>query len=165
MKHLIPEFLKKAGLAAMLTIMPAAGFAQEEIVKVLAKDGSSFEFAISGIYRINFGAQTIDLVEKNGTASSLAYNDIDRILIGDNKSGINHIAGKGNIAIYPSVTTGPLTIAGLEAGTEVELFDIKGVSIVKTTAKDSSISLNIADAPKGVVIVKVGKHSTKIFKK
>lgn len=165
MKHLIPEFLKKAGLAAMLTIMPAAGFAQEETVTVLAKDGSSFEIAISGIERINFGAQTIELVEKNGTANSLAYNDINRILIGDNKSGIDQIVGQGNIAIYPSVTTGPLTIAGLEVGTEVELFDIKGVSIAKTTAKDSSVTLNIADAPKGMVIVKVGKHSAKIFKK
>jgi len=165
MKQPIPEFLKKIGLAAVLTIMPALAFSQAKAVILLAKDGSTYEFALKDINRINFNAQTVEMVTTSGSEKSIAYTDIDRISFGSAQSGISNLVKDGNIAVYPTVTSGPLTIAGAEAGTEISVFDIKGSLVRQTRATDSALTLDLSDVASGIVIVRIGNHTVKIIKK
>ena len=165
MKQPIPGILKRIGLAAVLTIMPALAFSQTKALILLTKDGSTYEFALKDVDRINFNAQTVEMLTVAGTGQSIAYSDIDRISFGSTQSGISDLVKGGNIAVYPSVTSGPLTIAGAEAGTDISVFDINGTLVSQTRATDSALTLDLSDAASGVMIVRIGNHTVKIIKK
>ena len=47
MKRPITKFLKKAAIAAALAMMPAAALASEAAVVMLAKNGSTYQIALS----------------------------------------------------------------------------------------------------------------------
>lgn len=165
MKHPIPEFLKKAVMASVLALMPAAAIAQEQAVVMLGKDGSTYELALSEVSRIDFGTTEVTLTGTAGQSKAMPYNDINRILIGSPKSGIANLIAKGEVAVYPSVTAGPLTIEGVEGGTEIAVYDLNGVLVRQTRATDTTVQLDLSDVAPGMMIVRVGKYPVKIIKK
>ena len=154
MKHPIPEFLKKAVMASVLALMPAAAIAQEQAVVMLGKDGSTYELALSEVSRIDFGTTGVTLTGTAGQSKAMPYADINRILIGSPKSGIADLIAKGEVAVYPSVTAGPLTIEGVE-----------GILVRQTRAADTTVQLDLSDVAAGMMIVRVGKYPVKIIKK
>jgi len=165
MKHPIPKFLKTMAVAAVLAAVPIAAAGQGNTVVMLAKDGSTYELALSDVSRINFGAGAVELVGKSGDSKSMPYADVNRILIGGVPSGIADLIAKGEIAVYPSVTTGPLTITGADAGTEVSVYDLNGVMVCKAVATDAPLNLDLKDARPGMLIVRVGAYPVKIIKR
>ncbi len=165
MKHHIPEFLTKAVMASVLALMPLAAFAQEKAVVMLAKDGSTYELAMSAVSRIDFGQTEVTMSGTAGQSKAMSYTDIDRILIGAPKSGLADLIARGEVAVYPSVTTGPLTIEGVEAGTEIAVYDLNGMLVKQTRAADTTVQLDLSGAAAGMMIVRVGKHPVKIIKK
>lgn len=165
MNHLISNFLKKAAVASALALMPLLAFAQENAVVMLGKDGSTYELALSQVSRITFGASEVTLTGTAGQSKAMPYADINRILIGAPKSGIADLIAKGEVAVYPSVTTGPLTIEGVDAGTEIAVYDLNGILVRQISATDTTVQLDLSDVASGMMIVRVGKHPVKIIKK
>lgn len=165
MNHLISNFLKKAAVASALALMPVLAFAQENAVVMLGKDGSTYELALSQVSRITFGASEVTLTGTAGQSKAMPYADINRILIGAPKSGIADLIAKGEVAVYPSVTTGPLTIEGVDAGTEIAVYDLNGILVRQISATDTTVQLDLSDVASGMMIVRVGKHPVKIIKK
>jgi len=165
MKHNITRFLTKAFMASALALMPAAAFAQENAVVMLAKDGSTYELALGEVSRIDLGQTEVTLSGTAGQSKAMPYIDIDRILIGVPKSGIADLIAKGEVAVYPAVTSGPLTITGVEAGTDIAVYDMNGVQVRRTRAPDTTVELDLSDAAAGMMVVRIGKYSVKIIKK
>lgn len=151
-------------LGAFLATAPLAALAEENCVVMLAKDGTSYSLPIKDVNRINFGAAQVELLGNNGESNSLAYGSVDRILLNAELTAIDQIR-KGDIAVYPTVTTGTLTVAGVEKGTEIAVFDLSGRCVEKLVAASETLSLNLSSAAPGALIVKVGTRSVKIIKK
>ncbi len=164
MKRPITKFLKKAAIAAALAMMPAAALASEAAVVMLAKNGSTYQIALSDVDRISFNAATVELTGKTGQANSMAYADIDRILIGAPLSGLADLIAEGEIAVYPSVTEGPLTVTG-EAGTDISVYDLNGVKVYHTRAAGETLTLDLGAVHPGIMVVRIGGRSVKIIKK
>lgn len=165
MNHHISNFLKKTAMASAMALMPVLAFAQESAVVMLGKDGSTYELALSQVSRVTFGASEVTLTGTAGQSKAMPYTDINRILIGAPKSGIADLVAKGDVAVYPSVTTGPLTIEGVDAGTEIAVYDLNGILVRQISATDTTVQLDLSDVASGMMIVRVGKHPVKIIKK
>ncbi len=174
MKRPITKFLKKAAIAAALAMMPAAALASEAAVVMLAKNGSTYQIALSDVDRISFNAATVELTGKTGQANSMAYADIDRILIGAPLSGLADLIAEGEIAVYPSVTEGPLTVTGAigmtlvvsaSAGTDISVYDLNGVKVYHTRAAGETLTLDLGAVHPGIMVVRIGGRSVKIIKK
>ena len=165
MKRPITKFLKKAAIAAALAMMPAAALASEAAVVMLAKNGSTYQIALSDVDRISFNAATVELTGKTGQDNSMAYADIDRILIGAPLSGLADLIAEGEIAVYPSVTEGPLTVTGAEAGTDISVYDLNGVKVYHTRAAGETLTLDLGAVHPGIMVVRIGGRSVKIIKK
>lgn len=164
MNHHFKCSLKKMVLAAFLTAIPLAASATEPKVVMLGKDGTSYDLALKDVDRINFSAAGAELLGNSGEHHAMNYADIDRILIGSTLS-VSDLTAKGEIAVYPSVTDGPLNVVGIEPGTDIYVYDISGRRITAVTAQDSAVTLDLSDAPAGVMAVRIGMHSVKIIKK
>lgn len=165
MKHHIPEIIKAGAFALLLSAMPAALSAQEKAVVMLAKDGQTYELALADVDRIDFGRSEVSMTGKSGGSKSMEYAQIDRILIGCDFSGIAGLTAQGDIAVYPSVTTGPLTIAGAPGGTRIAVYTLGGTKVKEARTSETMLTLDLSDAPSGMMIVQVGTRPVKIIKK
>ena len=165
MKHPISEFLKVAAVVSVLAPMPATAAGQEKSVVMLARDGSTYEIALNTVDRISLDATTVEIRGKQGESKTMSYADVDRILIGSAHSGIAELTAKGEIAVYPSVTDGPLTVAGAPAGTEVTVHDINGMLVGRAFADTERLHFDLTGARPGVMVVNVGRHVVKIIKR
>ncbi len=165
MKHPIPEILKRFGLAALLTVVSVPAFAQGDKVILLEKDGTCYELAIADTERINFKEQTVEFVAKSGAEKSVAYADVNRILIGGTLSGIQNLINDGKIAVYPAITDGAVSVAGAEAGTSVRVYSVGGVLVAQAVSAGDVLSLDLSGAPAGALFVQIGNHTVKIIKK
>lgn len=165
MKHPILHFMRNAIFASGLAMVPIVASSQDKAVVMLAKDGTSYELVLNQVERIDFNPTEVVMSGASGEANTLAYADIDKILIGTDKTGISELLAKGEIAVYPSVTTGPLTITGADAGTRIRIFDRNGVLLQTAEASDEPLMLDISNASAGVVIVQIGNHAVKVIKK
>lgn len=165
MKHPIPKILKTGVMTMLLAVMPVAAIAEEKAVVMLAKDGTSYEVTLNEDTRISLGQGDVTLSGAAGKEKTLPYGEIDRILIGTAASGVSDLIANGEIAVYPSVTEGPLTIAGAEAGTEISVYDINGSLVQKACAADAPLTLDLSGAQAGVMIVRIGNYPVKIIKK
>lgn len=72
------------------------------------------------------------------------------------KTSVNDIT---TLNYQVSSAKGYVLVDGVEAGTQVELYDMAGLSIVKAIAQDSSVKLA---ANKGVYVIKIGNAVTKV---
>lgn len=166
MKHSILHFMRQATLASILATAPLVVVsAQGKSVVMLAKDGSSYELALDKVSRIDFNSTEVMLTSKGGDVKSMPYTDVGKILIGADNAGLTELIAKGEIAVWPSVTTGPISISGAATGTKVHIYDQKGMLVQSAEAADETLELDISKASPGVVIVRIGDHSVKIIKK
>lgn len=160
----ITSRVRHAAFAAVLAAVPTCALAAGEMVAVIAKDGSVHEVALTDVDRINFTASDVEVVVKEGADVSLPYAEVDRIDIGV-AAGIAGIIAKGDVAVYPTLTSGPVTIAGAVPGTRVAVYDMSGRCLQRTVAAVDPVHLDLSAAPAGYLIVNVGGHSVKIIKK
>ncbi len=70
----------------------------------------------------------------------------------DNDNGSNGLA---DITIYPNPTNGQFTIAGLEQGQIVEMYDYTGRRISTISASDITMQLNISNQSDGVYLIRI----------
>lgn len=165
MKHHIPEIIKAGTLALLLSAMPAALSAQEKAVVMLAKDGRTYELPLNDVDRIDFGQTEVTMTGKTGGSGSMEYAQIDRIIISSDYTGIAGLTAQGDIAVYPSVTSGPLNIAGAPADTRIAVYTLGGTLVKEARTSETMLTLDLSDAPSGMMIVQVGTRPVKIIKK
>lgn len=168
MKH----FLSKPLLAGAATVALSFALAcfpvrAEKSVVVIGKDGSKHEVLLTEQTRLELGSGTVTVQEANGNSTQHNVSDIDRILIGSESSGINDLVSQGNIAVWPTMTDGPVNIAGATAGSVVSVFDLNGAKAVAdgTVGEDNGAIVDLSDLKPGIYVLTISNHSVKIIKK
>ncbi len=81
--------------------------------------------------------------------------------------GTNEISAEKLVSIYPTKTKDFVNVLIPKAGKEIEIFDMSGKSVLKTTAK-SYQTINLGQLPKGVYFINIktetGTTSRKVIK-
>lgn len=152
-------------IAAMA--MPADALAERAVV-VISKDGTTREVALADVARIDIGQGKLTLHTSAGEANDLAYESLDRMLIGADMgtSSISSILKDGEIAIWPTLVTSDIHVSGVEAGSTISVYSAGGVKVASAKADDEgNASIDISGAASGVYVVSAGNHSVKIMKK
>ncbi len=81
----------------------------------------------------------------------------------DSGSGGN---GLNNINVYPNPSNGQFTIAGLDKGMFIEMYDYTGRKITTVSASDINMQLNISDQPNGIYLIRIlDKNGTLVSEK
>lgn len=147
--------------------MPVDALAVQSVV-VISTDGSKREVALADVTRIDIGQGKLTLHTSDGKSSDIAYESLDRMLIGAESgvSGINSILSDGEIAIWPTLVTSDIHVSGVESGSVIAVYSAGGVKVASAKADDGgNASIDISGAVSGVYVVSAGKHSVKIMKK
>lgn len=133
-------------------------------VAVLGADGSRTERALADIDRVEIGTDGVT-VHALGEQHKVAYEDLDRLLIGIKTSSVDRILPDGGIAVWPTKVTDRLSVAGLAEGDVVAVAALSG-AVVATAKADAEghATISLADAAAGVYVVSVKSFSTKIVK-
>ncbi len=151
---------------AATSFLGAAANDNEKAVVVISADGTQRQEAIKNIDRIDLGADALTLKLTDGKSESFDYAKIDRILVNSEWTAIREIAAPGEIAVWPTQTDGPVHVSGLAEGQQVTVTNLKGATILSTTAPaDGPATLNLASQPAGIYILSANNHSVKIIKK
>lgn len=155
-----------AGLASALLI-PASSFAQtqEKGVVLIDRQGNRTEMAYTALDRIGLGEKGVTLVSRSGESAETYYANVDRILIGAAVSGLESAVAEAAVAVWPTVTEGPLNVKS-DLKAEVTVTAMNGATVVRATAQPATpMSLDLAHLAPGVYIVNVGDCQVKIIKK
>jgi hypothetical protein len=60
-----------------------------------------------------------------------------------------------NVNLYPNPNTGQFTIAGVEKGMMIEVYDYTGRKVSIISAADVTVHLDIENEPNGVYLVRI----------
>ena len=165
MKRLLRLLLLSTTAAAMPMMAETAG----KGVVVISKDGSRHEVALSDVRRIDIGQTGVTVNHRDGESHERKFEEIDRILIGSAVAGIEDVVKDGDVAVWPTVTDGPVNIAGLADGTQIEfknrVLGLAGNIIAEHVSQGDVAKIDLAAAVSGVYVVSFGKESVKVIKK
>ena len=67
----------------------------------------------------------------------------------------NGASGYTDIKVYPNPTNGEFTIAGIEQGMIIEMYDFIGRKISTLTASELTMQLNISGQPNGIYLIRI----------
>ena len=163
MKHIYTKLLCSIALGTACVL--GASAEGKKAVVVISTDGSQRQELLEDVDRIEIGATALTIKSVGGASETMDYNNIDRILIGAEWTAVQRITAPGEIAVWPIATTDIVNISGLEAGTPVNVFDIKGAVAANAVATGEITSLSLGQLPSGVYVVTAGNQSVKIIKK
>lgn len=161
MKRLLRLLLLFTTAAAMPMMAETAG----KGVVVISKDGSRHEVALSDVRRIDIGQTGVTVNHRDGESHERKFEEIDRILIGSAVAGIEDAVKDGDVVVWPTVTDGPVNIAGLADGTQIAVYDLAGNIIAEHVSQGDVAKIDLAAAVSGVYVVSFGKESVKVIKK
>ncbi|MBD5239360.1 MAG: T9SS type A sorting domain-containing protein [Bacteroidales bacterium] len=139
--------------------------AEDKAVVIISTDGSQRREAIKDIDRIELGDKGVTLKLSDGKAEEFEFAAIDRILVNAEWDAIKNIAAEGEIAVWPTQTSGPVNISGLSNGQKITVSNLKGAAVISTVASDELTTISLASQPDGIYIVSVANQSVKIIKK
>ena len=163
MKHIYTRLL--CGLTfGLATVLSAAADGTKGVV-LISTDGSQHQMLLEHVDRMEIGPTATTLKHIEGTSHTVEHKDIDRIMIGAEVTSIGLIAAPGEIAVWPTTATDVVNISGLEAGTAISLFDIKGSKVKTVAGVDGITTIGVENLPTGVYVVTFGSQSVKIIKK
>lgn len=168
MKRRLTTFLRLTLLVAVMAVGSVFSLgAQEhgEYVVVIPQSGEQYTVKMDDVDRITLGDREVTVSTNSGQTKSYGYGDVDRILIGAKTDGIRTITAGGNIAVWPTLVTSTLHIAGAEAGIPVKVFDVSGKLVSESKTTTDTLELNLENAPAGICIVCIGNHTVRIVKK
>lgn len=155
----------KGLLGAVFVAATAIGTHAEQGIVVIAKDGSQTEIAMPQVQRIDIGDSGITLHQADAGPSEIAYDNVDRLLIGAEISAVKNLVTESEIAIWPTRVTDHVYITGISTGTQATAHSLSGTQVAAATAGDDSTArLDLSQAPAGVYIINAGSHSVKVIK-
>lgn len=151
-----------AALASVLGVQ-AADYSNSLLVN--KTDGSTVEYRFADVPVATIEGEDLK-IEVLATRESVLYpiNDIKNLTFKKEVSGVEDIVAGGNHVMF-GLAGDMLEAAGLEAGTEIVIFDAAGV--LRASAKadaDGCASIKVSDLGKGVFLVKGGKHMFKFIR-
>ncbi len=158
MKHV------KLLVASLLMALPLQGFADEGI-RLMLKDGSKVEYALSRHPKLVFGDTSITLSTSDGEQKTFAMASVQRLTFSDVASGI--AAVKGAPAITVRTTANGVYVSGLTAHDIVSVFSVDGKVVASGCAGNacSDISLRLpASAPAVYILKTKSGYSLKFVK-
>lgn len=156
------------GLLLFFTTVSAVPLMAENAGKgvvVISKDGNRHEVALSDVRRIDIGQTGVTVSHRDGESHERKFEEIDRILIGATVAGVKDVLADGDVAVWPTVTEGPVNIAGVAAGTEIAVYDLGGNMVAETVTEGDAATIDLSAAESGVYVVSLGKESVKVIKK
>lgn len=160
------RLLLQAVLIALSATMPAAMCASDLGVAIVKADGTVTEHSFEAIDRIEIGTADITVHHAQGEPAVHAMADIDRIHIGAALSSINEALAHGNMAVWPTLVTGTVNIAGAAPETPVAVYDAAGQCFLATKTDGSgAASIDMSKAAPGTYILSAAKASVKLIKK
>lgn len=164
---LIKKGLKGAVMAAFMLAAPLlSGSESVAAIVVLGSDGSRHEYAVSDVDRIDFSGGGVTVLETDGTQSvSMAYGDVDRILVNTQLSGILSAMSEGELAVWPTVTSDVVNISGAGAQTDFRVYTAGGALALAGKTVEGQTCVALSSLPSGMYVLAIGRHSVKIIKK
>lgn len=69
-----------------------------------------------------------------------------------------------HVKVYPNPATNIVHVEGLNDGVDYEICDVVGAALLKGTLQNKNNTINIAELPKGVYLLKIGNRSMKLTK-
>lgn len=156
--------MKKIFLALAAVAMSFAAQAVEYDYSVFVnqKNGENVEYKFEDEPVASFDGENLvmNVIEQH---ISYPMADIVNLTIGktEKESGVADV--KADMTVF--VSRDAVTIAGLEEGETVAVYDMAGMAVVggKTDAA-GNFSASLSELPKGVYIVKAGKNSFKFIR-
>ncbi len=111
----------------------------------------------------------LEAIQFNLNTSALKKGDPCSIILdglylnyGDLMVGIDNLV-TSNLKVYPNPTSDELHIRGIQATTNVSLFDLQGRTVAKTTLTEDG-TLQITNLTAGTYVLQVGNETVKIIK-
>jgi hypothetical protein len=108
---------------------------------------------------LSAGIYTIVVTDKNNCSVTitpdLTCQEITEHAAQDNSTQTNCCGTMENIALYPNPSNGQFTIAGLEPGQIIELYDYSGRKITSASASDVTMQLSISNQPNGIYLIRI----------
>lgn len=147
--------MRKRVIMAAFFVLSMCGMAHADVVQTLTVNGQKVEKVVS---QITFSGDNV-VLHFDGTEETYPMDDVQI----DFTSG----AGIGNISIFKLNTfvDGQLNIAGLEAGTQVAVYDVSGKKLAHAQAEGESTLVNVDNLNSGVYILKAGNQIVKFVKR
>lgn len=159
-KNLLYAF---AGIALLCAPLKASA---EKGVVLVSTDGSQTEHALADVMRIAVGSESVTLHHSSGEAHEMPYDNLDRILIGAQLSAVEKLMAEGDMAVWPTTTTGTVNVAGANAGTPIEIYNVEGRLVTSAKVSDNgTATLDIATSTPGIYFATINGRTVKIVKK
>ncbi len=113
-------------------------------------------------YRWTTGGQTTDTIKNQCGGQSYCCEITDNhgcsqsvCVTIRNTTGVVDIDNSALINIYPNPNTGQFTVAGVEDGMMIELYDAIGRKISVITAVNETMQINISDQADGIYLIRI----------
>lgn len=160
--------MKKHIFAALLALAlaPAAIVEADNSYSLLVNtlDGNTVEYAFEYLPVTTFeGDEMIITDDRSAESMRYAMDNVLNMTIKSVDTGVEMVADRNHIRI--STLNGLLTVAGVEAGSGMTVYDAAGNIVASATADmNGCISINIANLGKGVYVATTPKHSFKFIR-
>ncbi|MDE5996850.1 MAG: hypothetical protein K2G77_01425 [Muribaculaceae bacterium] len=160
--------MKKHIFAAMLALVlaPAAIVKADTSYSLLVNtlDGNTVEYAFEYLPVATFeGDEMIITDDRSAESMRYAMDNVLNMTIKSVETGVKEVADLNHIRI--STLNGLLSVAGVEAGSRMTVYDAAGKAVASATADmNGCIYLNIENLGKGVYVVAMPKHSFKFIR-
>jgi hypothetical protein len=103
------------------------------------------------------GSYTVTCTDKNlcTASASKSFSACPEIKPKNDDGDGNGTTLQNNVSLYPNPNSGQFTIAGLENGMIVEMYDYTGRKITTVSASDITMQLNIATQANGIYLIRI----------
>lgn len=150
-------------LAAALTGARATTAVVPYFLCVNTNDGNTvkYEFLDTPVASFSGENMTITLATEEQIVFPMA--DVASITLLPDYSGVSEVSRPADILV--SISRDMINISGLEAGTAVNVYDMRGAAVLAARAdNDGNAALSTAALSKGVYVVSASRHSFKFIK-
>ena len=149
-----------------LVLAPAAIVKADTSYSLLVNtlDGNTVEYAFEYLPVATFeGDEMIITDDRSAESMRYAMDNVLNMTIKSVETGVKEVADLNHIRI--STLNGLLSVAGVEAGSRMTVYDAAGKAVASATADmNGCIYLNIENLGKGVYVVAMPKHSFKFIR-
>lgn len=145
---------RKTLLTLTGTLCLCAGAASAQDVFVYSASSATPAAAVSGVERIEFGSDGINIVSAAGAQKKVALDSFDYFLFYNREilNGITPVAAEGGLSLAYDGSVVKATSA--DAISSINVYSADGVAVKSLAPKTGYAEVSVASLPKGVYIVK-----------
>ena len=144
----------------LLFIIAALPMSAQQIFVEKGNNTETIEFA--KLDKITFSGTTVNILQTDGTTTSAAMSDINRIHFSSYNSIDNLKATTGELINYIS---NDYIAVNCHAGESICIYNIIGTKLICTRQQSDNGIISIAHLPKGIYIIKTNDQTAKFVKR